>query len=95
MVKSIVLRTLNRARLNVAIDSFLKTGRVPTLEEGNRMEKIFSFPWSKERPVVLAIAAGNNGIPVRVHGYEFGKASGMAPLARIAMYKALYRLFGG
>lgn len=29
-----------------------------------------------------AIAAGNNGIPVRMHGYEFGKASGMAPRAR-------------
>ncbi|XP_028090097.1 protein root UVB sensitive 6-like isoform X1 [Camellia sinensis] len=52
-VKSVVLHTLNRARLNVAIDSFLKTGRVPTLNEGNRMEKIFGFPWSKERPVVL------------------------------------------
>ncbi|ESQ50535.1 hypothetical protein EUTSA_v10022560mg [Eutrema salsugineum] len=42
-----------------------------------------------------AIAAGNNGIPLRMHGYEFGKASGMAPRARIAVYKALYRLFGG
>ncbi|XP_034699683.1 subtilisin-like protease SBT2.5 isoform X1 [Vitis riparia] len=42
-----------------------------------------------------AIAAGNNGIPVRMHGYEFGKASGMAPRARVAVYKALYRLFGG
>lgn len=42
-----------------------------------------------------AIAAGNNGVPVRMHGYEFGKASGMAPRARIAVYKALYRLFGG
>lgn len=42
-----------------------------------------------------SIAAGNNGIPVRMHGYEFGKASGMAPRARIAVYKALYRLFGG
>ncbi|XP_058068192.1 subtilisin-like protease SBT2.5 [Magnolia sinica] len=42
-----------------------------------------------------AIAAGNNGIPVKMHGYEFGKASGMAPRARIAVYKALYRLFGG
>ncbi|KAK8487589.1 hypothetical protein V6N13_016414 [Hibiscus sabdariffa] len=42
-----------------------------------------------------AIAAGNNGIPVRLHGHEFGKASGMAPRARIAVYKALYRLFGG
>ncbi|PKU63336.1 subtilisin-like protease SBT2.5 [Dendrobium catenatum] len=42
-----------------------------------------------------AIAAGNNGIPVRMHGHEFGKASGMAPRARIAIYKVLYRLFGG
>lgn len=42
-----------------------------------------------------AIAAGNNGIPVRMHGHEFGRASGMAPRARIAVYKALYRLFGG
>lgn len=40
-------------------------------------------------------AAGNNGIPVRMHGYEFGRASGMAPRARIAVYKALYRIFGG
>lgn len=52
-VKSVVLRTLNRARLTVAIDTFLKTGRVPTLQEGNKMEKVFSFPWSKERPIVL------------------------------------------
>ncbi|XP_010415086.1 PREDICTED: subtilisin-like protease SBT2.5 isoform X1 [Camelina sativa] len=42
-----------------------------------------------------AIAAGNNGIQLRMHGYEFGRASGMAPRARIAVYKALYRLFGG
>ncbi|GAB2248454.1 hypothetical protein Droror1_Dr00008336, partial [Drosera rotundifolia] len=28
-----------------------------------------------------SIAAENNGIPVRFHGYEFGKASGMAPHA--------------
>lgn len=42
-----------------------------------------------------ATAAGNYGVPVRMHGYEFGKASGMAPRARIAVYKALYRQFGG
>ncbi|GAB2216619.1 hypothetical protein Droror1_Dr00024394 [Drosera rotundifolia] len=30
-----------------------------------------------------SIAARNNGIPVRLHGYEFGKASGMAPRARL------------
>ncbi|PSS00321.1 Protein root UVB sensitive like [Actinidia chinensis var. chinensis] len=52
-VKSVVLRTLNRARLTVAIESFLKTGRVPTLQEGNMMESIISLPWSKETPVVL------------------------------------------
>ncbi|KAK4760169.1 hypothetical protein SAY87_023300 [Trapa incisa] len=42
-----------------------------------------------------SIAAGNNGIPVRMHGHEFGKASGMAPRARIAVYKAVYRLIEG
>jgi hypothetical protein len=29
-----------------------------------------------------AIAARNNGIPVRMHGHEFGKASCMAQRAR-------------
>ncbi|XAR49294.1 hypothetical protein NMG60_11032450 [Bertholletia excelsa] len=52
-VKSVVLRTLNRARLSVAIDSYLKTGKVPTLQEGNRRENIFSFPWSKDKPIIL------------------------------------------
>ncbi|XP_028126199.1 protein root UVB sensitive 6-like isoform X1 [Camellia sinensis] len=28
-------------------------GRVPTLQKGNRMENIFSFPWSKDNPIVL------------------------------------------
>uniref|UniRef100_A0A0C9S508 TSA: Wollemia nobilis Ref_Wollemi_Transcript_22002_2984 transcribed RNA sequence n=1 Tax=Wollemia nobilis TaxID=56998 RepID=A0A0C9S508_9CONI len=42
-----------------------------------------------------ATAAGNYGVPVRMHGFEFGKASGMAPRARIAVYKALYPQFGG
>ncbi|CAI9101484.1 OLC1v1038818C1 [Oldenlandia corymbosa var. corymbosa] len=52
-VKSVVLHTLNRARFTVAVESFLKTGRVPTLQEGNGMENIFNFPWSKNRPIVL------------------------------------------
>lgn len=43
---------------------------------------------SRLTPMILfashtaAIAAGNNGIPVRMHGFEFGRASGMAPRAR-------------
>ncbi|XWS20673.1 hypothetical protein CRYUN_Cryun31cG0123100 [Craigia yunnanensis] len=52
-VKSVVLHTLNRARFSVAVDSFLKTGQVPSLQEGNMQENIFSFPWLKDRPVVL------------------------------------------
>ncbi|KAM7481995.1 hypothetical protein LguiB_006578 [Lonicera macranthoides] len=52
-VKSVVLHTLNRARFTVAVESFLKTGRVPTLPEGNVRESIFNFPWVKDRPIVL------------------------------------------
>ncbi|XP_059667370.1 subtilisin-like protease SBT2.2 [Cornus florida] len=42
-----------------------------------------------------SIAAGNHGIPVVVAGHHFGNASGMAPRSHIAVYKALYRSFGG
>ncbi|EPS61165.1 hypothetical protein M569_13635, partial [Genlisea aurea] len=42
-----------------------------------------------------AIAAGNHGIPVVVSGHHFGNASGMAPRSHIAVYKALYKSFGG
>ncbi|XP_078436861.1 subtilase family protein [Wolffia australiana] len=42
-----------------------------------------------------SIAAGNHGVPVVVAGHQFGKASGMAPRAHIAVYKALYKSFGG
>ncbi|KAI5356429.1 PREDICTED: root UVB sensitive [Prunus dulcis] len=52
-VKSVVLHTLNRARFSVAVDTFLKTGRVPSLQEGNFNENVFRFPWLKEGPVVL------------------------------------------
>ncbi|KAK4479369.1 hypothetical protein RD792_014881 [Penstemon davidsonii] len=52
-VKSVVLHTLNRARFTVAVESFLKTGRVPTLQEGNSMENIFCLPWKDHRPIVL------------------------------------------
>ncbi|CAM8899323.1 unnamed protein product [Rhodiola kirilowii] len=51
-VRSVVLHTLNRERFTVAVDSFLKTGQVPSLQEGNLKESVFSFPW-KEGPIVL------------------------------------------
>ncbi|KAI5059612.1 hypothetical protein GOP47_0025931 [Adiantum capillus-veneris] len=42
-----------------------------------------------------SIAAGNHGVFVSNDGFYFGEASGMAPRARISVYKALYRQFGG
>ncbi|XP_022954879.1 subtilisin-like protease SBT2.4 [Cucurbita moschata] len=39
---------------------------------------------------VASIAAGNGGVPVYVNGFFYGFASGMAPRARIAVYKAVY-----
>nr|XP_016444836.1 PREDICTED: subtilisin-like protease SBT2.3 [Nicotiana tabacum] len=42
-----------------------------------------------------SIAAGNDGIPVVVAGHHFGYASGMAPRSHVAVYKALYKSFGG
>lgn len=35
-------------------------------------------------------AAGNNGVDVKIEGTNFGKASGMAPAAKIAVYKVCY-----
>ncbi|KAI5057485.1 hypothetical protein GOP47_0027500, partial [Adiantum capillus-veneris] len=40
-------------------------------------------------------ASGNNGVEVVVDGMSFGYASGMAPKAHVAMYRALYPGFGG
>ncbi|CAH1448245.1 unnamed protein product [Lactuca virosa] len=39
-------------------------------------------------------AAGNHGVPVVVKGSYYGRASGMAPRARIAVYKAIYPSIG-
>ncbi|KAK4439395.1 Subtilisin-like protease SBT2.4 [Sesamum alatum] len=43
---------------------------------------------------VASTAAGNSGVPVVVNGFFYGQASGMAPRARIAMYKAIYPTVG-
>ncbi|CAI9086837.1 OLC1v1020756C1 [Oldenlandia corymbosa var. corymbosa] len=43
---------------------------------------------------VASIAAGNHGVPVVVDGFYYGRASGMAPRARIAVYKAIYPSIG-
>ncbi|KAH7569437.1 hypothetical protein JRO89_XS06G0162300 [Xanthoceras sorbifolium] len=43
---------------------------------------------------VASTAAGNAGVPVVVNGFLYGRASGMAPRARIAVYKAVYPTVG-
>ncbi|KAJ0843480.1 putative cucumisin [Helianthus annuus] len=43
---------------------------------------------------VASTAAGNHGVPVIVNGFNYGRASGMAPCARIAVYKAIYPTVG-
>ncbi|XP_027368653.1 subtilisin-like protease SBT2.4 [Abrus precatorius] len=43
---------------------------------------------------VASIAAGNAGVPVVVNDFFYGRASGMAPRARIAVYKAIYPSVG-
>uniref|UniRef100_A0A1D1Z284 UPF0420 protein C16orf58 n=2 Tax=Anthurium amnicola TaxID=1678845 RepID=A0A1D1Z284_9ARAE len=58
-VKSVVLHTLNSARFTVAVDTFLKTGQVPSLKEGNSRENIFNPPWSKNTPIVLGSRFGD------------------------------------
>lgn len=52
-IKSVQLPTLNRARFKVAVQSFLDTGRVPSLSEGNQKETIFMHPWVSEKPYIL------------------------------------------
>ncbi|XP_050214652.1 subtilisin-like protease SBT2.4 isoform X2 [Mercurialis annua] len=43
---------------------------------------------------VASTAAGNVGVPVVANGFYYGRASGMAPRARIAVYKAVYPTVG-
>ena len=40
-------------------------------------------------------AGGNHGVEATIGGYDLGKISGMAPAARLAIYKALWEKSGG
>uniref|UniRef100_R7WAL5 Protein root UVB sensitive 6 n=1 Tax=Aegilops tauschii TaxID=37682 RepID=R7WAL5_AEGTA len=57
LVRSVVLNTLNTARFTVAVDSFIKTGHVPSLKEGNLEETIFNPPW-RHQPVAIGSRFG-------------------------------------
>lgn len=51
---------------------------------------LIPFVWSH----VALTADGNVGVPVVVNGLYYGRASGMAPRARIAVYNAIYPSIG-
>ncbi|AQK93723.1 Protein root UVB sensitive 6 [Zea mays] len=57
LVRSIVLNTLNTARFTVAVDSFIRTGYVPSLKDGNSQETIFNPPW-RHSPVAIGSRFG-------------------------------------
>lgn len=44
-IKGIQLGTLNRQRAHMLIKYYLETGKVPTLKDGNRNERILNRPW--------------------------------------------------
>nr|PNR53115.1 hypothetical protein PHYPA_009490 [Physcomitrium patens] len=53
-IKSVRLATLNRARFGVVVQSFLETGKVPSVEDANRRESVITLPW-QEKPLELGI----------------------------------------
>ncbi|KAH0850942.1 hypothetical protein HID58_095109, partial [Brassica napus] len=71
-------------------DSFPLELELPSLSTAPWIYSLLSM-----RPAMEAsIAAGNSGVPVIVEGFSYGRASGMAPRARIAVYKAVYPSIG-
>jgi hypothetical protein len=72
----------NAIHENCSVQRISYSGCVSSSEEWHDLSSYLiqrCFPLNSH---TAAIAAGNNGIPVRMHGHEFGKASGMAPRAR-------------
>ncbi len=59
---------------------------------GNRLTDDFNSPrdFNGHGSHTASTAAGNHGVPVVINGIPFGDASGMAPAARIAVYKVLW-----
>ncbi|KAL8160162.1 hypothetical protein V2J09_001699 [Rumex salicifolius] len=52
------------------------------------------FNATRDYAHTASTAAGNHDVPVIVNGFNYGYASGMAPGAKISVYKAVYS-FGG
>ncbi len=58
----------------------------------NAIPEEFHSPrdWGGHGSHTASTAAGNNGVPVTINGQSIGSASGMAPAARLAIYKVCW-----
>ncbi|EFH62733.1 hypothetical protein ARALYDRAFT_893252 [Arabidopsis lyrata subsp. lyrata] len=73
---------------------FFSAGARASVALNSSLDILSPFDASGHGSHVASIAAGNAGVPVIVDGFFYGQASGMAPRARIAVYKAIYPSIG-
>ncbi|XP_010533791.1 PREDICTED: subtilisin-like protease SBT2.4 [Tarenaya hassleriana] len=73
---------------------FFSAGASPPAVLNASVDILSPFDASGHGSHVASIAAGNAGVPVIVDGFFYGRASGMAPRSRIAVYKAIYPTIG-
>ncbi|KFK40607.1 hypothetical protein AALP_AA2G017700 [Arabis alpina] len=73
---------------------FFSAGARASVDLNASLDILSPFDASGHGSHVASIAAGNAGVPVTVDGFYYGRASGMAPRARIAVYKAIYPSIG-
>ncbi|ERN00111.1 hypothetical protein AMTR_s00112p00083400 [Amborella trichopoda] len=69
---------------------FFSAGALAVMPLNASRDYLSPFDASGHGSHVAAVAAGNSDVPVIVDGFNYGSASGMAPRARIAVYKAIY-----
>ncbi|XP_038689451.1 subtilisin-like protease SBT2.4 isoform X2 [Tripterygium wilfordii] len=73
---------------------FFSAGAQAVAALNSSVDLLSPFDASGHGSHVTSIAAGNAGVPVIVDGFFYGHACGMAPRARIAVYKAIYPTVG-
>nr|XP_004235142.1 subtilisin-like protease SBT2.4 [Solanum lycopersicum] len=73
---------------------FFSAGAQTTTTLNDSMDILSPFDAVGHGSHVASTATGNFGVPVVVNGLYYGRASGMAPRARIAVYKAIYPSIG-
>ncbi|MCD9637588.1 hypothetical protein HAX54_020957 [Datura stramonium] len=78
----------------IASARFFSGGAQTTAKLNESVDILSPFDVVGHGSHVASTAAGNFGVPVVVNGLYYGRATGMAPRARIAVYKAIYPSIG-